>query len=157
MPETEEEKRIELLKTMEVLEFFSNFTEYEKKRFSAFDTYIKVYKMGEYVVREGAMDRAFYIILDGSVSIVKAGKSEVLTQLGPGDFFGEVSFLTGRPRISNVVASERLYVIHVDSKLMERLGTEIREKIKDRIISRLVARLDDMNDLISRISSIARF
>ncbi|MBF0371455.1 MAG: cyclic nucleotide-binding domain-containing protein [Magnetococcales bacterium] len=149
--------RERLLGMMESLSFFKDFTPYEKKRFAGFETHVKKFKMGEYVIRQGSKDTSFFILISGTVSVTQTGKSGVLAQLNPGDFFGEVSFLTGQPRISNIVADVPLTVLRVDAVLMERLGTEIREKIKDLIIIRLINRLDDMNKLISSLSFMARY
>lgn len=151
---TDQEQILEIISN---LKFFKNFSEYEKKRVVAHHAHIRSFNMGDYIVKEGGRDDAFFIILSGSVHVVKSGKSEPLATLGPGEFFGEGSFLTSRARISNVVANEPVVVFQVNKKLMESLGTDIREKIKDQILWRLLVRLDDMNDLIGRLSTVARF
>jgi CRP-like cAMP-binding protein len=156
MEQTDPERQ-KLLQVLDKLTFFENFSDYEKKRITAFNTHVQQVKMGSYLVKEGHTDTSFFIILTGSASVVKAGKSSALAELRAGDFFGEISFLTNRPRTSNVVASESMYVLRVDQELMARLGAEIREKIKDRIIERLVDRLDDMNDLVGKVYSRGRF
>jgi len=60
------------------------------------------------VVREGEQGDALYIIRKGGVRVVtKMGEKEVvLANLGERDFFGEVSFLTGRPRTADIIANE---------------------------------------------------
>jgi CRP/FNR family cyclic AMP-dependent transcriptional regulator len=40
--------------------------------------------------------------VDGGVRVVRDG--EPIATLGPGDFFGELSVLDGRPRVAQVVA-----------------------------------------------------
>lgn len=157
MQEVSNLDRDKVMLIMTRLKFFKDFSEYEKKRISAFHTHFQKYKMSEYIIRENNTDTSFFIIITGAVSIIKAGKSTALAELGEGDFFGEVSFLTGRPRTTNVLANEPTLVLRVDRELMEGLGADIREKIKDRIITQLVQRLDDMNDLLMKFSYGARF
>jgi hypothetical protein len=61
---------------------------------------------GEDVIREGDSGGSIYIISNGKVSVSTtiAGKVVQLAELGEQDFFGEVSFLTGRPRTATVTA-----------------------------------------------------
>lgn len=147
------EERDKIIRIMDRIPFFKDFSEYEKRRITSFHTHLQSFKMGAYVIKEGASDTSFYILLTGTVSVVKAGKSSALAQLNAGDFVGEVSFLTNRKRTSNVVANEPVVALRVDKQLMAQLGAEIREKIKDRIIDRLVARMDDMNAMVGQLSS----
>lgn len=155
MQEASSGDRDKLMAIIARLPFFDTFSDYERKRITAFHTHVRKFKMGEYVIREGGTDASFYILISGHMSVVKAGKSLALAELRPGDFFGEVTFLTGRPRTTNVVANEPSFVIRVDAELMTNLGPEIREKIKDRIIERLVERLDNMNDTLSKVAYAA--
>ncbi|MDQ3894498.1 MAG: cyclic nucleotide-binding domain-containing protein [Actinomycetota bacterium] len=60
-----------------------------------------------HILREGLSGNSFYVILDGEVSIRVSGIER--TRLGPGEFFGELSILTGEPFVADVVvASEEL-------------------------------------------------
>ena len=54
------------------------------------------------IAREGEIGTGFFVVVDGSVRVVKDGN--VLARLGPGDFFGELSVLDGRPRNARVAA-----------------------------------------------------
>jgi len=46
----------------------------------------------------------FFMVARGAVRVVRDGTT--ITRLGPGDFFGELSVLDGRPRVAQVVADE---------------------------------------------------
>lgn len=56
----------------------------------------KVFRSGETIISEGHFASSLYVIRKGRVDVIKrgVGKQEVLiTQLGPGEFFGEMSLL----------------------------------------------------------------
>ncbi|HEV8401707.1 MAG TPA: cyclic nucleotide-binding domain-containing protein [Candidatus Limnocylindrales bacterium] len=54
------------------------------------------------IARQGEIGTGFFVIVDGGVRVVRDG--EPIATLGPGDFFGELSVLDGRPRVAQVVA-----------------------------------------------------
>jgi CRP/FNR family transcriptional regulator, cyclic AMP receptor protein len=54
------------------------------------------------IARQGEIGTGFFVIVDGGVRVVRDG--DTIATLGPGDFFGELSVLDGRPRIAQVVA-----------------------------------------------------
>jgi len=61
------------------------------------------FKAGETIVKEGEAGAGFYLIMDGSVE-VKHG-SKIISKLGKGDFFGEMTLLDNKPRSADVVAA----------------------------------------------------
>lgn len=54
------------------------------------------------IARQGEIGTGFFIIVDGAARVVRDG--ETIATLGPGDFFGELSVLDGRPRVARVIA-----------------------------------------------------
>ena len=56
------------------------------------------------IVHKGEAGVGFYLITDGTVEVRADGR--VLSKLGPGEFFGEMSVLDGQPRSADVVALE---------------------------------------------------
>lgn len=136
----DEAKRERLLAMVEQLEFFKGFTTYEKKRIAGHHAHFQSFAKGTTLIQEGTLDTAFFILVDGRVSVIK-GDGKALAFLGPGEFFGELAFLTNMVRSSNVVANSEVLVIRVDQPLLGQLSADIREKIKDRLIEKMAFRL----------------
>ena len=56
------------------------------------------------IARQGEIGTGFYVMVAGSARVVRDGAT--IAHLGPGDFFGELSVLDGRPRVAQVVSDE---------------------------------------------------
>lgn len=126
---------------MENVPFFKEFSTYEKKRVAGNNSSFGTYRAGSRLVKEGDTDTSFFIIMSGTVSVVKQGAT--IINLGQGEFFGEMAFLTNAPRNTTVVAADdNVVALQVDQELLKRLSADIREKIKDQIIDKLVERLN---------------
>lgn len=67
---------------------------------------------GDILCQEGAPGNHFYMIVAGEAEVRKGRK--VLSTMGPGEVFGEMSLLTGEPRSATVVARTpmELYQLH---------------------------------------------
>jgi len=68
---------------------------------------VENYPAGHEIFREGAPADAVYVLRAGSVEImarVNSQKSEVMSRLGPGEFFGEMSVIEFKPRSATAVA-----------------------------------------------------
>ena len=59
----------------------------------------------------------------------------------PGDVFGEIAFLSNSPRTTDVKACEVCILMVIDRAMMAGLRVDIREKIKDQLINKLVQRI----------------
>jgi len=56
------------------------------------------------IARQGEIGTGFFIIASGAVTVIRDG--DTLATLGPGDFFGELSVLDGKPRNAQVVSKQ---------------------------------------------------
>ena len=56
------------------------------------------------IARQGEVGTGFFLVATGSVRVVRDGAT--IAHIGPGDFFGELSVLDGRPRVAQVIADE---------------------------------------------------
>lgn len=81
------------------------------------------YDHREVLVREGESGHSLFVLDRGRVSVTKSsagpGSSAVeIAQLGRGDFFGEMSLLTGAPRSATVSAEGGCEVLVVDQEAL---------------------------------------
>ena len=77
---------------------------------------------GKAVATEGQGALAFHYILDGTATVTREGRE--LRTLGPGDYFGEISMIDGRPRSATVVASEPMTVLAIPHQDFEQVIDE---------------------------------
>ena len=71
----------------------------------------EVFADGQRVLRAGLSGAGFFVILEGHAAIEIDGQQP--WTLGPGDFFGEASVLTGEPPSADVVAKGLLRCVVV--------------------------------------------
>ena len=70
---------------------------------------IKKFDKNDVVLLQHEPGNSLFILLQGKVKVVlfsKEGKEVILSTLGRGDYFGEMSLLDGKPRSASVIASE---------------------------------------------------
>ena len=65
-----------------------------------------VFAEGQRVIRQGLEGSGFYLILEGDARVVIDGEERA--RLGRGEFFGEISLLTGEAPTADVVATSVL-------------------------------------------------
>jgi len=71
------------------------------------------FQPGQIIVTQGTPGQAFYLILSGSVEILRDGTS--LGAFGAGDFFGEMSLLDQAPRSATIRALEQTSCLMLSS------------------------------------------
>ena len=57
---------------------------------------------GDLVTREGDAGDAFYVVTAGKIDVTQGGRH--VTDLGPGDFLGEIALIDGRTRTATATA-----------------------------------------------------
>jgi CRP-like cAMP-binding protein len=61
---------------------------------------------GETITKEGETGLGFFVIQDGNATVSRNG--EIVRNLGPGDFFGEIALIDKGPRSATVIATTDL-------------------------------------------------
>ena len=92
---------------------------------------------GAFLCREGELAWEFLVIEEGSAKVVRG--DQLLNELGPGDFLGEIGVIEGTARNATVTALSPIRAIvmtghafrHVCNE-MPQVGTRIRAAIEER-------------------------
>ena len=91
---------------------------------------VHIHQPGQAIVKQGDTGQSVYIIANGSIKVwtaTPAGERLDLARLGASDFFGEMSFLTGKPRTATVETAEDAVVLEVtEDKLRELVARRPR-------------------------------
>jgi CRP-like cAMP-binding protein/thioredoxin reductase/Fe-S-cluster-containing hydrogenase component 2 len=86
------------------------------------DSDIRTPKAGEYIFRKDDYTNSFYCILGGKVEIeIDENDPSKTVSLGAGQFFGEMSLLSGRRRSATIRASANCSLIETPRRLMNKL------------------------------------
>lgn len=113
-------------------------------------TSVRSFATEETIVREGDPGLSLFLIEEGSVEVVTkdpAGHPLVLGRMGAGEFFGEVSVLTGRPRTATIVATSPVTAIEIYRDDLDRIATRhpvVREVLRQFYEQRAHATVEAM-------------
>ena len=126
------------------VELFNEFSRYDLPKVAELCDNVQFFEPEEVIIEKGAVDESFYILLAGTAKVSKTRNSESLFTLEPGCLFGEISFLSHTARTQYVVANDNVFALNINRKMLENLEPEIRERIKDFLIQKLVNRIQQI-------------
>jgi len=104
--------------TLSIVPLFENLSARQQRRVAR-NTTESGYETGEVIVREGGHTETLFVILDGAAKVVRKGRT--IARLGPGEFFGEISLIDGRPRVATVVADSPLRCLVLEHDGLRKL------------------------------------
>ncbi len=105
--------------------------------------YTKTISAGDYIYREGDYSNSFFTIVEGEVTVDMPGINGQQTYTR-GQFFGENSLLSGRPRLGNAIANSNCIIVETPRRIMVKLmnsNDDVREGIDLVFIVRTLQRL----------------
>jgi CRP-like cAMP-binding protein len=102
----------------------------------------QVFSEGQRVLRDGLSGSSFYVILDGEAAVVIDDQER--SRLGRGEFFGEISALTGGPPTADVIAATMLRTLVIPSNELEGFLLE-RPSVMLRMLQAEARRLQAAN------------
>ncbi len=97
---------------------------------------------GEAVTREGESDDGLFMLVAGEASVrigTKDGEGREVARLLPGQFFGEMSLMTGEARTASVVAATDLVCYRLEKAAFQRVLRDM-PALADQIAEILVSR-----------------
>lgn len=161
-----------ILEFIERLPFFQEFSDDEKSKLVNKTGIFEKFKEGDTIISEGDTGAALFVVLTGTISIVKSTVANVkdghislqepekitIAELKAGSIFGEVSLISQRPRNTSALAdSSQVVVMKISKEIIESFSLSIQKKFQAQLIQILVQRLDDMNTkYINLKSTIAK-
>jgi CRP-like cAMP-binding protein len=99
----------------------------------------RLYAAGETIVSEGASGSSLFVVCRGEVRVTVGTPPRDVARVGPGQYFGEMSLLTGDPRTATVSAVTDCTLLEIqaedfrrlvlaDPMLVERIGVAVAER-----------------------------
>jgi len=137
-------------KTISEISFFKQFSDAELWEVIRIGKWRNVQK-NDQILREGEEGQNFFIIVNGSVRIVKQGR--LLSLLHKGDCFGEMAHLTGKGarRSTDVFAKTDVKLIEIDPEMLALASSECRYQFSNAFLHIIIKRLRISNVRIVRL------
>jgi cAMP-dependent protein kinase regulator len=87
---------------------------------------------GDVIIEEGQQGPGLYLIVSGSVRVSRAEEGEVvvITDLGPGDLFGEISLVMSKPSTATVTAVENTALLTLSRDEFQAATEDYPELLK---------------------------
>ena len=139
----------EISSLMKGLRIFYKLPDDTLQEISSF-TKVSVYEAGQVIHAQGLSSQDFYIIYEGKAEVVldnNSGKKVSLAVLGSGEYFGEMSLVTGELTSATIVAVETCKVLIISKEGFKKLLTFIPELSVD-LVKTLSMRLKRVNQTV---------
>lgn len=138
---------MEIVELANNVSIFERLSAEEKMHLSKIKHSFFRYKRGEVIVREGAKSNSFFVLMKGEVIITKDdAPHEAIANLRPNDVFGEMAYLTGDLRSTNVIADDDVIVMRIDAEGLNNLDEDLKRKINQNLVKLIVERIKRLNE-----------
>ncbi|MGB9093057.1 MAG: mechanosensitive ion channel family protein [Gallionella sp.] len=138
------------IKTLRKVELFSQMTESELRTLAEKLKYMP-FARGSVITRQGATGQHWlFIIINGEVEVLvnaADGSRRSLNVLSKGSFFGEMSLMTGAPRVASVIARTDVECYRLDKEAFEEI-MQARPGIADEVTHILVTRRTQLDSAL---------
>ncbi|WP_157980696.1 cyclic nucleotide-binding domain-containing protein [Aliidiomarina taiwanensis] len=158
MAKTQAINSISELRAVELLSrvpLFKSLSTDDKGVFARVRGLFHLVREGTLFIEQGEPEYSIYIIMSGQARVYK---DDILVgEVGPGQFVGEVAFVTREERTASVLATSDLIVMRITADTFRRLPIYARELVKDKMIEGLQQRVEQLNlDLVKHKLSLAK-
>lgn len=122
--EREEYKSLAVSDLLDHIDLFRSLREDEKSTLAS-QLAMRQVRAGQRVVEQGAEGSSLYIVAEGLLEVRvrfdEDGVEHKVAKVGPGDFFGEMSLLTGAPRSASVITLTDVVIYKIEKVHLEPL------------------------------------
>ena len=140
-------------KTLRRVELFAQLTDDELRKLAERLKYAPFAK-GNIITRQGTPAQHWlYIIINGDAEVyleAANGEKRILNVLTKGSFFGEMSLMTGAPRVASVIAKTDVECYRLDKDAFEEIMRE-RPSIADEVAHILVERRAQLDSALQNL------
>jgi len=146
-------EKIKIIELLDTIPFFAAFNAQEKDYVAGLEAQVLRFRPSDIIINEGDIDKAFFVVLKGSVFVSKRKPHDVvLAKLKTGSVFGEIAFVGKRARTTYVIADGDVIALKINLDQINKLKPIVQSKIKDQLIGILADRLNIMNDQAKRFA-----
>jgi len=71
------------------------------------------------IVREGGRTTTLFVVLEGTAKVVRDGRA--ISRRKPGEYFGEISLIDGRPRSASVIAETPVRCLVLEQQALRKV------------------------------------
>ncbi len=143
----------------DIIEHIRLFEDFERAEIAVLASYMSCYRAGAgaEIIREGDQGDFMFLMLEGTVEILKLDPDSNLPVrvgvAGPGRILGEMSLVDGEPRFASCVAAESCLFAALDRDALSRIITDqptIGIKVLMQLVMLLNQRLRDVSNALMR-------
>jgi small-conductance mechanosensitive channel/CRP-like cAMP-binding protein len=154
--ERDEEKSLAVSELLEEIDLFASLQDGEKESLAG-RMEKRHLRPGQKIVEQGEEGQSLYVVAEGLLEVRvrfrEDGPEQKVAQLGPGDFFGEMSLLTGAPRSASVIALTEGVVYNIEKVHFEPI-LQARPFIAETLAA-LLGRRQEATRAIAESQSVA--
>jgi eukaryotic-like serine/threonine-protein kinase len=137
----------EKFNSVKKLEFFTGFPDAEIWEILRASTW-QDYNADDDIIVEGDMDDCFYIIVNGSVEVMK--NASVIRNLEKGDCFGEMGYLAKTKRTATIKSPDRTSLMKINSTVISQVSLNCQVRFLKVFLRTLIHRLSATTEKISQ-------
>ncbi|MBU4100662.1 MAG: cyclic nucleotide-binding domain-containing protein, partial [Proteobacteria bacterium] len=110
---------------------------------------VERYEDKDVIIREGNKDIDFFKLIQGALFVVKGGK-KIAEIVQPGEYFGEMSAITGEPRSASIISKGRSIIKRFPGDKLYELIEKYPDVAK-HLFKVIASRLDRADKIMVRL------
>ena len=110
---------------------------------------IEKYENNDVIIREGNKDSDFFKLVQGALVVVKGGK-KIAEIVEPGEYFGEISAITGKRRSASILSKGRSVIKRFPGDKLPEI-IDKHPKVAKHLFETIAGRLDHADEIIVKL------